>query len=71
MPWFEVPGRQQKNTPIIFGHWSTLRITPEKMTQYNVYPVDTGNVWGGELTAMRLEDRAFFSVQGTQSVPIE
>ncbi|GEM_PF-5182784 len=48
---------------IIFGHWSTVRLGNEKeFKQYNVYPLDTGCLWGGELTAMRLEDEKLFSI---------
>jgi bis(5'-nucleosyl)-tetraphosphatase (symmetrical) len=51
MPWYEAPGRQSRGTPIVFGHWSTLGC----MRQDNVYSLDTGCVWGGRLTAMRLD----------------
>jgi bis(5'-nucleosyl)-tetraphosphatase (symmetrical) len=56
MPWFEVPGRASRGTPIICGHWSALglRITPDLLA------LDTGCVWGGHLTAIRLEDRRLF-----------
>ncbi len=51
MPWFEVPGRLSEGTPIAFGHWSTLGLidTPELLA------LDTGCVWGGSLTAVRLD----------------
>lgn len=51
MPWFEVPGRLSAGTPIAFGHWSTLGLidTPELLA------LDTGCVWGGSLTAVRLD----------------
>ncbi|MCG8433753.1 MAG: symmetrical bis(5'-nucleosyl)-tetraphosphatase [Gammaproteobacteria bacterium] len=51
LPWFEVPGRKSKNSAIIFGHWSTLG----RMKRGNVYALDTGCVWGGELTTLRLD----------------
>jgi bis(5'-nucleosyl)-tetraphosphatase (symmetrical) len=49
-PWFEVPGRRPIPARLIFGHWSTLglRSTPD------VLALDTGCVWGGQLTAARL-----------------
>jgi bis(5'-nucleosyl)-tetraphosphatase (symmetrical) len=55
-PWFEVPGRQPLGVPIVCGHWSALglRITPDLLA------LDTGCVWGGRLTAVRLEDRRVF-----------
>ncbi|NRF70372.1 symmetrical bis(5'-nucleosyl)-tetraphosphatase [Aquincola sp. S2] len=50
-PWFEVPGRRSADTPIAFGHWSTLglRMEPKLMA------LDTGCVWGGRLSAVRVD----------------
>jgi bis(5'-nucleosyl)-tetraphosphatase (symmetrical) len=50
MPWFTVPGRKSQNMKIIFGHWSTLGLCDE----HNVYSIDTGCLWGGQLTALKL-----------------
>jgi bis(5'-nucleosyl)-tetraphosphatase (symmetrical) len=50
-PWFSVPGRKSAALRIVFGHWSTLGPRNEP----GVYPVDTGCVWGGQLTALRLD----------------
>jgi len=58
MPWFNVPGRKSSTMRIVFGHWSTLG-TVESDT---VYAVDTGCLWGGTLTALRLEDCQAFSI---------
>ena len=52
MPWFEVPGRLTRGTPIAFGHWSTLA---GSAAPQGVLPLDTGCVWGGCLTAARLD----------------
>lgn len=63
IPWFAVPERQSKNDKIIFGHWSTLHmgdITDFKI--YNIYPIDTGYIWGRKLTALRLEDEKLFII---------
>jgi bis(5'-nucleosyl)-tetraphosphatase (symmetrical) len=68
LPWYEIPERASRGMKIIFGHWSTLRLTPESMNKNQVYPLDTGCVWGGELTALRLSDRRFYSV-GCYSLP--
>jgi bis(5'-nucleosyl)-tetraphosphatase (symmetrical) len=58
LPWFKVPGRASAGLRILFGHWSTLgRVTDE-----GVFPLDSGCLWGGELTALRLEDRRRFSL---------
>lgn len=56
LPWFEVPGRKTRGVPIVCGHWSALglRLTPDLLA------LDTGCVWGGRLTAVRLEDRRVF-----------
>jgi bis(5'-nucleosyl)-tetraphosphatase (symmetrical) len=56
LPWFEVPDRKTRGVPIVCGHWSALglRITPDLLA------LDTGCVWGGRLTAIRLEDRRVF-----------
>lgn len=51
MPWFEVPNRKTADTKILFGHWSTLGIHQKN----NAYCLDSGCLWGGQLTAMRLE----------------
>jgi len=59
MPWFEVPGRRSAGRPIVFGHWSTLG----RYHEQNVFNLDSGCVWGGRLTALRLEDRRWFSVE--------
>jgi bis(5'-nucleosyl)-tetraphosphatase (symmetrical) len=52
LPWFRVPGRRSADTPILFGHWSTLGFHRGD----NVCALDTGCLWGGALTALRLED---------------
>jgi bis(5'-nucleosyl)-tetraphosphatase (symmetrical) len=50
MPWFDVPGRQTADVTVAFGHWSTLGHLNEK----GVIAMDTGCVWGGCLSALRL-----------------
>jgi bis(5'-nucleosyl)-tetraphosphatase (symmetrical) len=56
LPWFDVPGRRTRGVPIVCGHWSALglRVTPDLLA------LDTGCVWGGRLTAVRLEDRRVY-----------
>ncbi len=58
VPWFEVPGRASAEATMICGHWSALGL---KMTP-NVIALDTGCLWGGPLSAIRLEDRKLFQV---------
>ncbi|MBI2801446.1 MAG: symmetrical bis(5'-nucleosyl)-tetraphosphatase [Gammaproteobacteria bacterium] len=65
VPWFMLPERAASGERILFGHWSTLRLDAEQVARYQVYPLDTGVVWGGALTALRLEDQVYFSVPGT------
>lgn len=60
IPWFDVLDRANTNTKIIFGHWAALNGHADVP---NVYPLDTGCVWGNQLTAMRLEDEKRFSVR--------
>ncbi len=50
LPWFDAPNRQTLGTPIAFGHWSTLGL----LNRSNLLGLDTGCVWGGRLTAVRL-----------------
>ena len=64
MPWFAVPGRASAHERIVFGHWSSLRLSQDEETRYRVHPLDTGAVWGDRLTALRLEDGVRFSVPG-------
>jgi bis(5'-nucleosyl)-tetraphosphatase (symmetrical) len=51
MPWFEVPGRRTEGTPIAFGHWSTLGL----IDRDDLLALDTGCLWGGHLTAARID----------------
>jgi len=51
MPWFKVPGRRSAGAQIVFGHWSTLGFYADD----GVHGIDTGCLWGGELTALRLD----------------
>ncbi len=63
IPWFVVSDRKSRHEKIIFGHWSTLFLgNIHDFTPYNVYPIDTGCLWRGSLTALRLEDERLFSV---------
>lgn len=50
-PWFEVPGRAERELRIVCGHWSTLGL----FQGLGVHSIDTGCVWGGKLTALRLD----------------
>ena len=66
-PWFTIDHRKSKNEKIIFGHWATVHLgNIHDFSPYNVYPIDTGCFWNGDLTAMRLEDGKLFSVPSLQ-----
>ncbi|MBY4676068.1 symmetrical bis(5'-nucleosyl)-tetraphosphatase [Marinobacterium arenosum] len=58
LPWFRQP-REARDLQIIFGHWAALE---GRADAEHVYALDTGCVWGNALTAMRLEDKAMFSL---------
>ena len=49
-PWFDLPGRQTANTTVAFGHWSTLGW----LDRPDLWSLDTGCVWGGPLSAVRV-----------------
>ena len=50
-PWFEIPARRTRGQPMAFGHWSTLGL----INQADLLALDTGCVWGGALTAVRVD----------------
>jgi bis(5'-nucleosyl)-tetraphosphatase (symmetrical) len=58
LPWFDLPDRLSADSVLVTGHWSALglKITP------NLLALDSGCLWGGHLTAVRLEDRRVFQV---------
>lgn len=53
-PWFEAPNRKNADMRVIFGHWSTLGYYQGS----NCYAIDTGCLWGGQLTALKLGEPA-------------
>jgi len=58
LPWYEVPNRKTEQDKIIFGHWSTLPHAGKKMLN-NTFALDSGCLWGGALTAMRIDAEPF------------
>ena len=64
-PWFAVAHENRPRT--IFGHWATLRLTTSIDPAHGVFHLDTGCVWGGRLTALRLEDVAYIDVPSRQN----
>ena len=57
-PWYEVPNRKSQQDTIIFGHWSTLPQAGLSSIN-NTYAIDSGCLWGGALTAMRIDVQPF------------
>jgi bis(5'-nucleosyl)-tetraphosphatase (symmetrical) len=58
VPWFECPSRKTAEVTVVCGHWSTLGL----INRPNLIALDTGCVWGGQLTAMRLRDRHILQI---------
>jgi bis(5'-nucleosyl)-tetraphosphatase (symmetrical) len=58
MPWFDVPERASRDATVIVGHWSALGLLIRK----DIIALDTGCLWGGPMSAIRLEDRKLFQV---------
>lgn len=57
-PWFDHSLMIEEK--ILFGHWAAIE---GKLQHNQVIALDTGYVWGGKLTAYRLEDNIFFQVK--------
>jgi bis(5'-nucleosyl)-tetraphosphatase (symmetrical) len=67
-PWYEVPGRAERDLRIVCGHWSSLGL----FIGHGVHALDTGAVWGGKLTALQLdsEDLRIVQVPGRDAAAI-
>jgi len=58
LPWFDIPERQSADVTVVFGHWSTLGL----VLRPRLIALDTGCVWGGQLSAVCLQDRSVVQV---------
>lgn len=58
LPWFDVQDRQSAGATVVFGHWSALGL----QLRPNLICLDSGCVWGGQLSAVCLEDRSLLQV---------
>lgn len=58
-PWFKHKHRLTRDVTIAFGHWAALGLRIKN----RYISMDSGCVWGGELSALRLEDRALYQVR--------
>lgn len=66
-PWYAVRSRRTSRSRMVFGHWSTVHLgVKQDFRAANAFPLDHGCVWGGELLALRLEDRRLFRVRSRQ-----
>ena len=63
-PWFAHPNRRSASSLLLCGHWSTLGL----LLAPNVLMLDSGCLWGGALTAIRLPDRRVFQVPSLEPV---
>jgi bis(5'-nucleosyl)-tetraphosphatase (symmetrical) len=64
MPWYEAHGRKSSDSTVIFGHWSALGL----LLRDDVIALDTGCLWGGPMSAIRLDDRKLFQVACTNPI---
>ena len=51
-PWYSHSARLARQDKIIFGHWAALEGND---CGENLYPMDTGYVWGGAMRLMNLD----------------
>lgn len=62
-PWFVDYLERDLQTRLVFGHWAAL---DGRCDVPGIFAIDTGCVWGGKLTALRLVDQERFSVGSVQ-----
>ena len=58
-PWYALENRRSIGERIIFGHWAALE---GQVAEADIFALDTGCVWGGCLSMLRLEDQALFQM---------
>lgn len=59
-PWYDFLNTKWQQEKIIMGHWASIQ---GNCPTDNVYALDTGCVWGGKLTLMRLDDNQLFQCE--------
>lgn len=62
-PWFDAPGARWSDHTVVFGHWAALGLEVDD----RYISLDSGCVWGGKLSAVRLEDREVFQVAAAEA----
>ncbi|QMT32110.1 symmetrical bis(5'-nucleosyl)-tetraphosphatase [Alysiella filiformis] len=65
--WFDAPHRQNTSHTVVFGHWSALGLVQKN----GVIGLDTGALWGGQLTAVNLANHTIHQVQSQSHKPIK
>lgn len=63
--WFDLPTRRRRGTTVVFGHWAALGLEVAP----GLLGLDTGCVWGGALTAVRLSDGAIHQERNRDEIP--
>lgn len=63
LPWYEL-STTINSTAWVFGHWAALM---GKSSHPNIYPLDTGCVWGNQLTMLRWHDKKYFTQRAESS----
>jgi len=63
-PWFALPERKLAKQDILFGHWASLK---GKANTEHVYALDSGCVWGRQLSALCLHSKHWFRVDAIKS----
>lgn len=68
-PWFHFSRKDpnEQDIRILFGHWAALE---GEANAKNVFALDTGCVWGGKLTTLRLDDMQLFSTPSITAKPL-
>jgi bis(5'-nucleosyl)-tetraphosphatase (symmetrical) len=66
MPWFEIKRRKTRDLHVIFGHWSTLGA----YSGDGVTCLDSGCLWGGQLSAFNLDDRSTWTQVECMGIPV-
>ena len=57
LPWFDHKESTTIENKIIFGHWAALE---GQVSKKNIFPLDTGYVWGGRMRLMDIDTEEFF-----------
>lgn len=60
MPWYDHPKRKTREITVAFGHWASLGL----YLKPGLIGLDSGCVWGGKLSTVRLEDQKLIQVKG-------